>query len=77
MEKTSIAQIHINEVQRFIPDIEVGGRTQAGSDEDLFLLPAGKIPHILFKLHTGEIHLSQNGLEQAFVDALRLRVVGQ
>ena len=59
--------VDVDEVERLVPDIEVGFFAEAFGQQDLLFLAAGKAAHVLFKLNAGKIHLAQDGLEEALV----------
>lgn len=58
---------YIDVIERFIPDIKMRGRQQAGGDQDFFLLPFRIVLHIFVKLPASKIQLPQNGKEQTFI----------
>ena len=64
--------VEVDEVQRFVPDIQVCLLTEAGGQKYLLFLPAGVVSQLLFELDPGKAHLAQNGLEQGFLNVLRL-----
>ena len=69
--------VDVDEVEGLVPDVEVGFFAEAPGQQDLLFLPAGKAGHVLFKLDPGEIHLPQDGLEQALVQAVGPGKAGQ
>ena len=48
---------------------------QASRQQNLFLLPGGKVRHVLFKLHPCKVQLAQDRLEQTLVQPM-LRGIG-
>ena len=66
---------HIDIIQRFIPDIEVGRRDEAACDQHLFLLAFGEVLHSLSELFPSEIQFSEDRKQQVFPKAFRLTVI--
>ena len=56
-------------VERFVPYENMRALAQACRKQHLFALACGVAPHVLFKLHAREVHLSQYGQKQADVRA--------
>lgn len=67
----------VDEVERFVPDMQVDGLAEALRDQDLLLLAAAEGGNILLELQAREVELAQDRFEQALVDAAALGVIRQ